>query len=51
VVLRGFDQRAGVFRKARSTKAWPRMKKFRADAVVQSDAACNFLDIRADLLG
>src|SRR5205823_98161 len=51
VVLRGFDQRAGVFRKARSTEAWPRMKEFRSDAIVQSDAACNFLYIRADLVG
>ena len=51
VVLRGFDQRAGVFRKARPTKAWPGMKKFRADAVVESNAAGDLLHIGADLFG
>ena len=51
MILRSLDQRAGVPWKARSTESRSGKKKLGADAVVQPDAARNFLDVDADFFG
>ena len=51
VILRGLDQRAGVLRKARAAEARAGVQEFRADAVVEPDAARDLLDVGADLFG
>ena len=48
IVLRDLDQRTGVLREARAAEARPRMQEFGADAVVEPDAARDFLHIGAD---
>jgi hypothetical protein len=48
-VLRGLDQRDGVLREARAAEAGPGIQEFRADAVVEADAAGDLLYIGADL--
>ena len=48
MVLRDLDQRAGVLRKARAAKARAGMQEFCADAVVEPDAARDFLHVGAD---
>jgi len=48
MVQRGLHQRAGVLRKARAAEARTRIEKLRSNAVVESDAARNFLHVSAD---
>jgi len=48
MIERDLDQRAGVLRKARAAEARPSMEEFRADPVVEPDAACDLLDVGAD---
>ena len=51
MVLRGLDQRAGVLGEARTAEAGAGMQKLRSDAVVEPDAARDFLHVGAKLLG
>ena len=51
VIERDLDQRAGVLREARAAEARTGMQEFRADAVVEPDAARDFLHVGADLFG
>ena len=51
VILRDLDQRAGVLREARAAEARAGMQEFAADAVVEPDAARDFLHVGADFLG
>ena len=46
----GLDQRHRVLGKAGAAVAGPGVQEFRADAVVQADAARDVLDVGADLL-
>ena len=50
MILRRLDQREGVLGEARAAEARAGMQEFGADAVVEADAAGDFLDIGADLL-
>ena len=50
VVLRGLDQRQRVLGEARAAVAGAGVQEFRADAVVEADAARDVLDVGADLL-
>ena len=49
-VARGFHQRQRVLRKARAAIAGAGVQEFAADAVVEADAARDFLHIGAELL-
>ena len=51
VIERDLDQRAGILREARAAEARPGMQEFRADAIVEPDAARDFLHIGADFFG
>ncbi len=51
VVLCDLDQRAGVLWKAGAAEAGTGMQEFRADAVVEPDAARDLLHVGADLFG
>ena len=50
VILRRLDQRERVLGKAGAAEAGAGMQEFRADAVVEPDAARDVLDVGADLL-
>ena len=51
MILRDLEQRAGVLGKARAAKTRTGMQEFRADPVVKTDAARDFLDVGANLFG
>src|SRR5205814_8994638 len=51
MILRDLDQRAGVLWKTRAAETGTGMQQFSADAVVELDAACDFLHVGADLFG
>src|SRR6266496_4783258 len=51
MILRDLDQRAGILWKTRAAEAGTGMQKFAADAVVEPDAARDFLHVGADLFG
>ena len=48
MILRGFDESAHIFGKAGAAEARSRMQEFTANAVVETDAARDFLDIGAN---
>src|ERR1700722_1318347 len=51
MIERALHQRAGILREAGSAEAGPRMQELAADAVVEPNAARDFLHIGADFLG
>ena len=51
MIERDLDQRAGILRKARAAEARSGMQEFRADAIVETDAARDLLHIGADFFG
>ena len=51
VIERDLHQRAGILWKTRAAEAGAGMQEFRADAIVEPDAARDFLHIGADLFG
>jgi hypothetical protein len=48
MIVRGLQERARVFRKARAAEAGPGVQKFGADAVVEPHAARHVLDVGSD---
>ena len=51
VILAGLEQRHRILGKARAAEARAGMQEFRADAVVEPDAARDLLHVGANLLG
>jgi hypothetical protein len=49
MILRDLHQRAGILRKGRAAEAGPGMQEFRADAIVQPNAARDFLHVGAHI--